>query len=71
MIKSLDPAKDNSISVSSDNLHGTNADRFAGSDRAGTAEKKEMKQRMKAMCDQVRLVAFHGTQHLAKIPLSA
>jgi len=41
MIKSLDIAKDNSISVSSDNLHGTNADRFAGSDRAGTAEKKK------------------------------
>jgi len=44
MIKSLDTAKDNSISVSSDNLHGTNPYRFAGSDRLVLRKEKKMKQ---------------------------
>ena len=39
--KSIDPTKDNTIAVSNDDLHETNADRFAGSDRAGTAERKD------------------------------
>ncbi len=39
--KSIDPRKDNQISVSNDDLHETDADRFAGSDRAGTAERKD------------------------------
>lgn len=39
--KSIDPRKDDTISVSNDDLHETNADRFAGSDRAGTAERKD------------------------------
>jgi hypothetical protein len=39
--KSSDPTKDNTIAVSNDDLHETNADRFAGSDRAGTAERKD------------------------------
>lgn len=39
--KSIDPRKDNTIAVSNDDLHETNADRFAGSDRAGTAERKD------------------------------
>jgi hypothetical protein len=39
--KNIDVRKDNSISVSTDDLHNTNADRFAGSDRAGTAERKD------------------------------
>jgi hypothetical protein len=39
--KAKDPERDNSISVSNDDLHETNADRLAGSDRAGTAERKE------------------------------
>jgi hypothetical protein len=39
--KSIDLGKDNRMSVSNDDLHETNADRFAGSDRAGTAERKD------------------------------
>jgi hypothetical protein len=39
--KSIDPRKDNQIDVSNDDLHETNADRLAGSDRAGTAERKD------------------------------
>lgn len=39
--KSIDPRKDNRIAVSKDDLHETNADRFAGSDRAGTVERKD------------------------------
>jgi hypothetical protein len=39
--KSTDPRKDDSMSVSNDDLHETNADRLAGSDRAGTTERKE------------------------------
>jgi len=31
----------NTIDVSNDDLHETNADRFTGSDRAGTAERKD------------------------------
>lgn len=41
--KSIDPRKDDTIDVSKDDLHETNADRFAGSDRAGTAERKDNK----------------------------
>ena len=41
--KSTDPRKDNSISVSKDDLHETNTDHFGGSDRAGTAERKDNK----------------------------
>ena len=37
--KSTDPRKDESLSVSSE--HETTADRYAGSDRAGTAERKD------------------------------
>jgi len=36
-----DPKKDSSISVSRDDLRPTEADRYAGSDRAGTAERKD------------------------------
>ena len=39
--KSIDPRKDNTIGVSNDDLHETDADRFTGSDRAGTAERKD------------------------------
>jgi hypothetical protein len=39
--KDTDPTKDESISVSRDDLHETNADRYTGSDRAGTAERKD------------------------------
>ena len=39
--KRINPEKDDSISVSNDDLHETNADRMAGSDRAGTSERKE------------------------------
>jgi hypothetical protein len=39
--KSIDSGKDSTISVSNDDLHETNADRYAGSDRAGTAERKD------------------------------
>ncbi len=38
--KANDPRKDEEISVSNDDLHETKADRLAGSDRAGTAERK-------------------------------
>lgn len=41
--KSIDPRKDNTVAVSNDDLHETNADRFAGSDRTGTAERKDNK----------------------------
>jgi hypothetical protein len=39
--ESVDPRKDNTIDVSNDDLRETDADRFAGSDRAGTAERKD------------------------------
>jgi len=39
--KSIDPRKDEKIGVSNDDLHETKADRLAGSDRAGTAERKD------------------------------
>jgi hypothetical protein len=39
--KNIDARKDNSISVSNDDLHNTNADHFAGSDRPGTAERND------------------------------
>lgn len=39
--KAIDPRKDDTLSVSNDDLHETKADRLAGSDRAGTAERKE------------------------------
>lgn len=39
--KSIDPRKDEQIGVSNDDLHETKADRLAGSDRAGTAERKD------------------------------
>lgn len=39
--KNIDPRRDDSLSVSNDDLHETSADRMAGSDRAGTAERKE------------------------------
>lgn len=38
--KSLDPQKSNTVRPSNDDLRETNADRVAGSDRAGTAERK-------------------------------
>ena len=38
--KAYDPRNDDEISVSNDDLHETKADRLAGSDRAGTAERK-------------------------------
>ena len=38
--KSVDPRRDTTRSVSPDDLHQTNPDRMAGSDRAGTAERK-------------------------------
>lgn len=37
----FDPRQDTSMEPSSDDLHETTADRLAGSDRAGTAERKE------------------------------
>ncbi|MGN6165140.1 MAG: hypothetical protein ACTHOF_11435 [Flavisolibacter sp.] len=39
--KSINPEKDDTLSVSNDDLHETSADRMAGSDRAGTSERKE------------------------------
>ena len=39
--KNIDPRNDNKIDISNDDLHETDADRFAGSDRAGTAERKD------------------------------
>lgn len=39
--QSVDPGKDNKIEVSNDDLHETKADQLAGSDRAGTAERKD------------------------------
>jgi hypothetical protein len=38
---SIDPGKDDTISVSQDDLRETDADRFAGSDRAGSSERKD------------------------------
>lgn len=38
--KSIDPRRDTTMETSNDDLHTTNADRMAGSDRAGTAERK-------------------------------
>jgi hypothetical protein len=38
--QSVDPTKDDVIDVSMDDLHATKADRMAGSDRAGTSERK-------------------------------
>ena len=39
--KSVDPRQDNTMSPSNDDLRESDADRFAGSDRAGTAERKD------------------------------
>ena len=39
--KSIDPNKDSSREASSDDLHETGNDRLAGSDRAGTFERKD------------------------------
>jgi len=39
--KEGDPYKNDHLEVSRDDLHTTNADRFVGSDRAGTAERKD------------------------------
>jgi hypothetical protein len=39
--ESVDPRKSSSIDVSNDDLRETKADRLAGSDRAGTAERKD------------------------------
>lgn len=38
--KSNDPRNDDFMEPSNDDIHTTNADRLAGSDRAGTAERK-------------------------------
>jgi hypothetical protein len=38
---SVDPRKDNTMEASADDLHETKADRLAGSDRAGTAERTD------------------------------
>jgi hypothetical protein len=38
--KSMDPRKDDTFEPSNDDLHETPADRTAGSDRAGTSERK-------------------------------
>ena len=39
--QSIDPRQDTSREVSRDDLHITNADHLAGSDRAGTAERRD------------------------------
>ena len=39
--RSVDPRKDSKMEISNDDLHESAADRFAGSDRAGTAERKD------------------------------
>jgi hypothetical protein len=39
--KSKDTREDTTMEVSADDLHETAADRLAGSDRAGTAERKD------------------------------
>ena len=39
--KSIDPRKDTSREASKDDLHETDDDRLAGSDRAGTFERKD------------------------------
>lgn len=38
--KSQDPRKNTSFETSEDDLHETNVDKMAGSDRAGTSERK-------------------------------
>jgi hypothetical protein len=38
--KSIDPRDEDVMEPSNDDIHITNADRLAGSDRAGTAERK-------------------------------
>lgn len=38
---SIDPRTDDTMEPSNDDLHITRADRMAGSDRAGTSERKE------------------------------
>ena len=40
--KTIDPKRGDSLPVSNDELQETNADRLAGSDRAGTAERKDV-----------------------------
>jgi len=39
--KGLDPRTDSSLSVSNDDLRKTDVDRYAGSDRPGTSERKD------------------------------
>ena len=39
--KAKDPRQDTTMEASSDDLHETTADHLAGSDRAGTAERKD------------------------------
>ena len=39
--KSKDPRRDETMEPSNDDLHEINADRLAGSDHAGTVERKE------------------------------
>ena len=39
--KGTDAARNDQLSVSNDDLHETKADRLAGSDRAGTSERKD------------------------------
>jgi hypothetical protein len=39
--KENDPRKDDTFSVSNDDLHDTKGSRLGGSDRAGTSERKE------------------------------
>jgi hypothetical protein len=39
--RSIDPTKDDSMDVSDTDLRQSDVDRFAGSDRAGTSERKD------------------------------
>jgi hypothetical protein len=39
--KAIDPRKDNTIDVSDTDLRESDADKYTGSDRAGTAERKD------------------------------
>lgn len=39
--KAIDPREDDTMDVSDTDLKETNADKYAGSDRAGTAERKD------------------------------
>lgn len=39
--KAIDPRNDNTMDVSDTDLRETDADKYAGSDRAGTAERKD------------------------------